>query len=184
MKKRTFIGIAISTALLSMVWIMITPIILPASQAATDVAAPHRGFQPPPIQLLTAEGVIISLDEFTGQPVLVFFWASWCSVCKRVMPGLETIYQTYQENGFTILAVNTTFQDSPSSAVDYYNTQGYTFPMLMDMDGKVSQNFRTHALPTSVLINPDGIIHDVLIGSNLSQGSLRAWLDSFDDIAQ
>lgn len=161
---------------------MITPIILPTSEAEAAVSAPHRGFQPPPINLQTPEGEIINLDDYTGQPVLVFFWASWCSVCMRVMPGLEAVYQTYQDEGFTILAVNTTFQDSPSAAVDYFYTQGYTFPMLMDTDGSVSQNFRTHALPTSVLINSDGIIHDVLIGSNLSQGMLRAWLDSLYNI--
>ncbi len=182
MKKKTFIGIAISTVLLSMAWIMITPIILPASQAVVAVAAPHRGFQPPSINLQTPEGELISLDDYSGQPVLVFFWASWCSVCKRVMPGLESVYQTYQDNGFIIFAVNTTSQDSPSAAVDYYISQGYTFPMLMDMDGLASQNYRTHALPTSILINPDGIIHDVMIGSTLTQGSLRAWLDSLENI--
>jgi hypothetical protein len=53
--------------------------------------------------------------------------------------------------------------------------------MLLDKDGAVAKNYQIHALPTSVLVAPDGIIMDVIIGSGMSEGFLRSRLN---DIVQ
>ena len=93
------------------------------------------------------------------------------------MPGLQSVYNDYAPLGFEILAVNTTYQDTLSGATNYYTSQGYSFPMLLDRSGDISQTYRLRAVPFSVLINPDGEIFDVIIGSGMSEGYLRAYLD-------
>jgi peroxiredoxin len=138
------------------------------------VEAAHPGFSAPRFTLETIEGELLSLNDIEDQPVLVFFWASWCSVCKRTMPGLQSVYEDYKSSGFEILAINTAYQDSLTAASAYYITQGYTFPFLIDRDGAVSQAYQTHALPTSVLVGPDGKVIDVVIGAGMSEGYLRS----------
>jgi peroxiredoxin len=138
------------------------------------VEAPHPGFSAPRFTLETIDGDLLSLNDIEDRPVLVFFWASWCSVCKRTMPGLQSVYDEYQSSGFEIFAINTTYQDSLTAAVSYYDSMGYTFPFLIDRDGAVSQAYKTHALPTAVLIGPDDKVIDVVIGSGMSEGYLKS----------
>ena len=174
MEKKPFIIISAAIILVSIAWISFTPFIFPSAEDTTKISAPHPGFPAPAFNLETLSGDSISLADFKGQPVLIFFWASWCSVCKRTMPGLQSVYEEFHEQGFEILAVNSTLQDTLSSAVSYYEGQQYTFPFLIDPDGIVTKAYQTRALPTSILINPDGIVVDVVIGSGLSEAYLSS----------
>jgi peroxiredoxin len=177
MKKNTFISIAITISLISLIWIFLTPILLPIGSSSANAAAPHKGFYAPDFTLETPQGELVKLSDYQGRPVLVFLWTSWCSVCKRTMPGIQTVYSDYAKDGFEILAVNLTHQDTLSAAQTYFVSQGYTYPILLDKDGSTAEAYRVHALPTSVLIGPDGRITDVVIGSGMNEGFLRARLN-------
>lgn len=177
MKKKQFLSIALGLVITSLIWIVLTPIFFTPAQAEGGLTAPHPGFLAPGFSLESPEGENHALEDYRGQPVLVFFWASWCSVCKAAMPGLQEVYTEYQPRGFQILAVNTTFQDTLTVALSYFQAQRFTYPFLLDRDGSVSNTFALRALPTAVLVGPDGIVVDVVIGSGLSAGYLRAQLD-------
>lgn len=174
MKKKQYLGIAFTLVLLSLAWMFITPILFPGAQADSVQEAPHRGFYAPDFTLSSPQGNAHALSDYQGSPVLVFFWASWCSICRSVMPGLERVYQDFSEQGFTILAVNT--QDVTNAGTNYFKDRGYSYTLLLDNNGLVANQYRMHALPTSVLIGPDGIITDVVIGSGMSEGFLRVRL--------
>lgn len=176
MNKKRFIVIATTLSVLSLAWILLTPLLFPITQADASQVAPHRGFIAPGFTLETPQGDRHALADYEGQPVLVFFWASWCSVCKAAMPGLETVYQDFAPQGFAILAINTTNQDTLSTAVNYFTTQNYTYTLLLDRDGSVANQYLMRAVPTSVLVGGDGIVRDVIIGSGVSEGFLRARL--------
>ncbi len=178
MSKKSFIGIAITITFLSLAWLLSTPVFFPGVQADSQAAAAHEGFLAPDFTLETPEGELISLSDYRGQPVLVFLWASWCTVCKATMPGLEPVYEAYAPQGFELLAVNMTTQDTLATAINYFTTQNYSFPMLIDQDGTVARDYQMHALPTSVLVGPDGIVLDVVIGSGMNAGYLQAQLDA------
>ena len=176
MNKQHFIRIAVTVALLSLVWISLTPVFFPNTQTGAAQTAPHRGFYAPALTLMTPEGDTHALADYQGSPVLVFFWASWCTVCKSAMPGLEAVYQDFSPQGFKILAVNTTHQDTLTAAEAYFQSKGYAFTMLLDRNGTVANLYRMRAVPTSVLIDSEGIVTDVIIGSGISEGFLRARL--------
>jgi len=93
------------------------------------------------------------------------------------MPGLQTVYNNYAKDGFEVLAVNLTYQDTLSTAKTYFITQGYTYPMLLDQNGSTAKDYQVYALPKSVLIAPDGKVSDVVIGSGMSEGFLRVRLN-------
>ncbi len=177
MNKKTFIGSAIVILALSLTWVVLTPILFPSVQASDEPTAAHPGFVAPAFTLETPEGEWVSLSDYQGRPVLVFLWASWCSVCKATLPGLQTVYKDFSSQGFEILAVNMTTQDTLSSAISYFQSQGYTFPILIDADGLVAKEYQMHALPTSILIGPDGVVLEVIVGAGMNGSALRAKLD-------
>jgi peroxiredoxin len=177
MNKKFFLISVSAIIIISITWILLTPSIFPINVDDAGTTAVHKGFQAPEFTLESVTGDSVSLANYDGQPVLVFFWASWCSVCKRTMPGLQSVYNVYAPLGFEILAINTTYQDTLSGASNYFTNQGYSYPMLLDRSGNISQTYRLNAVPLSVLINPDGDIFDVIIGSGMSEGYLRAYLE-------
>lgn len=180
LNKKTFTGIATVVILLSLIWIIFTPTLFPPAQSSM-LSAPHAGFKAPDFSLATPANETITLSDLEGQPVLILFWASWCSVCKSIMPGLQEVYAEFTSKGFEILAVNATNQDGLTAAIAYFQNQGYTYPMLIDENGKASRSYQVRALPTAILVNPDGSIRDLVIGSGLSEGYLRSELTTILD---
>lgn len=178
MTKNTFIFIAVLSLTLSLTWIILTPILFPSVDAQQEISAPHKGFIAPKFSLQSPDNSVHALDDYKGQPVLIFFWASWCSICKRTMPELQQVYEVYSPQGFEILAVNPTNQNDVSLAINYFETQGYTYTMLLDIQDAVASDYQLHAFPTSILVGPDGVIEDVIIGAGMNGAYLSSQLET------
>jgi len=98
--------------------------------------------------------------------VLINFWASWCPPCRLEMPDLVRAYEAHKAEGFVVLGVNLTFQDSLPDVQAFVDEFQMTFPVLLDEQGDVTENlYRLRGLPLSVFVNPDGIIARVQIGA-------------------
>ncbi len=108
----------------------------------------------PDFTVPSLDGGKVSLSDFRGKYVLLNFWASWCPPCKAEMPELHAYYKSYQDRGFTLLAINV--NDDPSSAAAFIQANGFTFPVGLDTNGRVFGSYGGSALPTSFLIDPDG----------------------------
>lgn len=137
------------------------------------IPAPRAGFLAPDFSLPDAEGNLTTLSDLRGQAVLVNLWASWCTPCQAEMPAMQRVYEAYREQGFTILAVNATHQDSQAAAAQFAAEKGLTFPILYDLDGSVSRSYQLSALPSSFFILPDGTINEVIIGGPMAEALLR-----------
>ena len=94
------------------------------------------------------------------------------------MPAMQRIYESYQEQGFVILAVNATNQDSPNSAAAFAVEHSLTFPILLDVDGAVSGLYRLRSLPTSFFVNREGIIEEIVIGGPMSEALLQTRVEN------
>ncbi len=170
----TFFSILV--LVLSAGWIAFTP---PAASDTTGglIPAPAEGFLAPDFELQQADGQSIRLSSLRGRPILLNLWASWCAPCKAEMPAMQRAYEAYAPRGFTILAVNTTFQDDQINAIAFAESLGLTFPLLFDMDGSVSRQYRVSAMPTSFFIDSEGIIRRVVYGGPMSEALLRAEIE-------
>lgn len=177
MTQKTFLRLSLTFSLLSLVWLVLSGFIMPQTEQLAT-AAPHEGFLAPDFSLATIKGETITLSNYEGQPVLVFFWASWCSICKSIMPDLETVYQSTTPDGLVILAVNATQSDNLPSARAYFEENNLTYPFLLDPDGQAADAYQVHALPTSILIAPDGSIQDIIVGLGLTKAYLEAELST------
>ncbi len=139
-------------------------------------SAPSKGFLAPDFTLTTLDGASITLSDLRGEAVLINLWASWCGPCRAEMPAMQKIHERYADQGFHILAVNATNQDSLSSAAAFVEELGVTYPILLDLDGSVSALYQLRALPSTFFVGPDGRITEVIVGGPIAEAllSIRA----------
>jgi len=98
----------------------------------------------------------LNLEAMRGQTVVLNFWASWCPPCKAEMPDFQRFYENHGEE-ISIIAVNMTHTEA--SAYDgqaYMAEMGYTFPILLDTDGQISQAFEIKSIPTTLILDAEG----------------------------
>ncbi|MGH2592125.1 MAG: TlpA disulfide reductase family protein, partial [Anaerolineae bacterium] len=122
----------------------------------------------------TLDGKMVTLSELRGQAVLINLWASWCPPCRAEMPALDAVYRQYRNDGFVVLAVNTTYQDSEADARTFAQNLGLTFPILLDRDGATSRRYLLQALPTTYFVGRDGSIRDIVIGGPMSEALIAS----------
>ena len=147
------------------------------SSSAGEIPAPHKGFLAPDFNLTTLDGESIKLSDLRGQSVLVNVWATWCLPCRTEMPAMQRLYEDYSPQGFRVLAINNTVQDSISDVKDFVTENQLTFPILLDPDGEATRLYQVRALPTSFFIDADGIIQEVVIGGPMAEALLRSRAD-------
>jgi peroxiredoxin len=94
------------------------------------------------------------------------------------MQSIETVYQDYKDKGFTVLAVNMTYQDEPLEVMPFVTEQKLTFPILLDETGDMAQAYQLKSLPSSFFIDRDGIINEVVIGGPMSEALLRTRVEN------
>lgn len=144
---------------------------------AASAPAPQKGFMAPDFSLKTPTGEIYTLSELKGQAVLVNLWATWCPPCRAEMPAIEKMYNEYKDQGFIVLAVNSTVQDNPLAITPFTDEYNLTFPILLDELGEVSRAYQVRSLPSTYFINRHGIITEVVIGGPMSEALLRTRIE-------
>jgi DsbE subfamily thiol:disulfide oxidoreductase len=109
----------------------------------------------PQFTLPNLEGGKVGLKDFRGKLVLLNFWASWCVPCREEMPAMERLYQKYRDHGFVIVGVN--LKDDKKSALSFVKELKITFPIAFDPNGEVGLIYGAWGLPTTYLIDANGI---------------------------
>jgi thiol-disulfide isomerase/thioredoxin len=168
-----FKWIVFSLLLLSLgavwIWVSSAP---PGSTTQGDIPAPQKGFLAPDFELETLDHTVYKLSDLRGKPVLINFWASWCPPCRSEMPAIQNVYDEYRDQGFEVLAINSTHQDNLGDAITFAQIRQLTFPILLDRDGAVGNLYEIRSLPTSYFIDKKGIIQDVVIGGPMAEALL------------
>lgn len=108
----------------------------------------------------TLEGAEVSLNDYAGQPLVLVFMASWCGPCREEAPEIEQFYQENKDRA-ALLAMDVS--DSEEDIRAFMTENGLTFPMMLDGDSAAG-DYRVNALPTTVVINPEGYIIKRIIG--------------------
>ncbi len=121
---------------------------------APAFSAPVLG-QPAPFDLTAHRGRTIVLD----------FWATWCPPCQRTLPALQQLHEQYKGTDVEIYGVNTdqAAPDRTQLVGDFIRRRTYTFPVILD-DGTISRDYRISAIPTLVIIRPDGRVEEAHVG--------------------
>ena len=126
------------------------------------VGAPAEDFR-----LVDLDGKSQSLSQYRGKVVLVNFWATWCKPCTTEMPAMQTTYDKLRDKGFVVLAINELEDDA--KVREHIKQHGHTFPVLMDRENKVANQFGVFGLPVSVFIDEKGVVQEYIKGGLLTE---------------
>ena len=134
----------------------------PIEEAGLD-----QGDTPPDFELETISGDVVKLSDLKGKKVILNFWASWCGPCKAEMPHMEKYYKKYKESAnVEIVAVNLTSAERRGlkGVNEFIDSYGLTFPIPLDEDGQVSDDYSVLTIPTTFLLGTDGKLSQKIIG--------------------
>ncbi|MDI3543577.1 MAG: hypothetical protein PWP57_1182 [Candidatus Atribacteria bacterium] len=132
------------------------------------------------------DGEEVSLREFRGKPVLVFFFKSYCSYCKEEAPTIQRIYSRHQEE-LVVLGVAVNENHGSGSLItspeeytqiirtNFVNKYNWTFPVLIDNYGKVQTEYVGKGVPSFLFLNEKGEIQRTLINP-VSESELESLL--------
>lgn len=105
-----------------------------------------------------------SLSKYKGKTVILIFWATWCPDCLEELPDIERLYKEYQlekNENIVILGINTPNREIETDVkgiTAFMQKNNYTFPTLMDEDGKVFESYDIRTYPTTYFIDRNGKI--------------------------
>ena len=169
--RRWILGTTAASAALLGVGAALWRLQMPGSPAAE---APGEGFWS--TQWDTPQGTRLTMESFRGRPLLVNFWATWCTPCVEELPLINNFYRQNKENGWQVLALAV---DKLEPVQSFLQRMPLEFPVgLAGMTGtELGRNLGNLAggLPFSVVLRADGMIVQRKLG-RLTPEDLATWL--------
>lgn len=113
------------------------------------------GERVPSMAVEAFDGTEVKLSDYTGTPLVVNFWASWCPPCVAEMPDLEAVHQATADQ-VTFVGVDT--QDQPEAAARLVEETGVTYDLVRDPDGALFRAFGVFGMPSTFYVDATGTI--------------------------
>ena len=119
------------------------------------------------------DGARFEISEFSGKPVLLHFWATWCPVCGLQEGNVESIAQDYP------VVTIASWSEGEAAVKKYMHDNGLAFPVMLDDSGQLARSFGLKGVPASFILSPNGEIAFVETGYTTETGlRLRLWLST------
>jgi cytochrome c-type biogenesis protein len=106
------------------------------------------------------DGHRVSLAALKGRPVLINFWATWCTPCREELPMIESAYRAHRDQGFTVVAVD--YLESAGVVRKFWSDLKLETAPFLDPDGRVADAYgvglSSTGLPVSIFVARDGSV--------------------------
>lgn len=147
--------------------------LIPGRDAA---GLPASGEPAPDFAAINADGELIALSDYRGQPVWLNFWGAWCPPCRAEIPDMIRAYDTAQERGVVLIAVS--LEEPSDEAFAYAARVGMDFVVLSDPNrAAIEGKYRVRTFPTHIFIDSDGVVREVIL-TTMSTGTALNKLES------
>ena len=144
---------------------------LAGSALAMGSRPPAAGMPASEFSLTDLQGKAHSLEQYKGKVVLLNFWATWCKPCTSEMPAMQTVYDQLRDKDFVVLAVNEL--EDEAKVREHIHQYKHTFPVLLDHENRVANQYGVFGLPVSVFIDQQGVVQEYIKGGLLTERKIQ-----------
>lgn len=130
----------------------------------------------PEFTLQNVDGSTVNLVDFQGRPVMLTFWRINCPACQFQMPFTQALYDKWASDSLVVLTINV--GDRASDVEDYVNSRGISYPVLLDTQNKVAQDYGIIGVPTTYFIDGDGLFKAYQIGAFENENAMESAINS------
>jgi thiol-disulfide isomerase/thioredoxin len=118
----------------------------------------------------TVKGRVVALSDFSGRPVVVHFWATWCGVCEAMDDNIQSVARDHR------VVTIATGSGTTEEIRDYLSQKKGVAPVLVDPEGGLASRYGVSALPTTFFVDGNGEIRFTEVGYTTEAGlRLRLW---------
>jgi cytochrome c-type biogenesis protein len=125
---------------------------------AQERQIPEVGRPAPAYTAESLQGDTVSIASLKGKVVLLNVWATWCAPCRAEIPFLQSLYEKHAGQGFEVIGVSTDARGEDESIRAFASDFRMTYPIWRDPDERVQTLFLALGVPSSYLIDREGIL--------------------------
>jgi len=124
---------------------------------------------------------IVNLNDYKGNLVLLNFWATWCAPCKEEMPSLDLLQVNEDLENLKIFPINVGQDNLEKSLSFFKNLKIKNLKIYFDETMSNAKKFSLRGLPTTILLNKDGLEFARIIGSiDFKDKEFIKWLSKYN----
>jgi cytochrome c-type biogenesis protein CcmF len=135
---------------------------IPHGEVSRKGGRPLIGQAAPEFLLTAMDGSTVALQDFTGQIVVVNFWASWCPPCVDEMPALQAIWEKYQDQGVQFIGV--AYQEQEDTVLAALQEFGTTYTVGLDVGESIAEMYGITGVPETFILNTKGEVSFMHLG--------------------
>ena len=121
------------------------------------------GDRAPAFTIVDLQGQTISSRAWRGFPVILRFWDTECKYCRADSPLINSYFDTYQNRGLKVLYVATA-NETEERVRSFIDDLDIGFPVALDRDGKMAEDYQVSLVPQTIFISPDQKIITAILG--------------------
>src|SRR4051812_19588904 len=129
--------------------------------AALLVSFQDNGRKLPSIEVKTLEGKNVNTSTFSndGKPMIISFWATWCSPCKKELNAINEVYSDWKkETGVKLIAISLDDSKSSSKVAPYVNEKGWEYEEYLDLNSDFKRAMGVNMPPHTFILDGKGNI--------------------------
>ena len=124
---------------------------------------------------------VVNLNDYKGNLVLLNFWATWCAPCKEEMPSLDLLQVNEDLENLKIFPINVGQDNLEKSLSFFKNLKIKNLKIYFDETMSNAKKFSLRGLPTTILLNKDGLEFARIIGSiDFKDKEFIKWLSKYN----
>ncbi|PIR17275.1 MAG: thioredoxin [Deltaproteobacteria bacterium CG11_big_fil_rev_8_21_14_0_20_49_13] len=121
-----------------------------------------KGDAAPEFSLSDLDGKTVRFSDFSGGPLLVHFWATWCNQCVEELPSLSKFSEKFPDAKVVAISEDEAGSDA---VLKFFGNIKPSFLVLLDPEGHVADKYKSYKVPETYLIDKDGKILHHFIGA-------------------
>lgn len=153
-----------------------------SSQEAEQGDIPDDALPAVDFELVDQYGETHKLDDYKGKVVFFNFWATWCPPCRQEMPHIQKLYEEFSADpdcDVQILAIagpGVGSEQDIKGVTEFLKENGYTFPVLMDVNYELFSAYGIQSIPTTFMIDKAGYVYGYVNGA-MTEDIMRSIID-------